>query len=227
MTKNRNLVGIFGAGGFGREIMPLAKATCRRKFGDDFDLSFVELSPTTSNINNYSAISEADFFSDRRKNKYFSVAIGDSASRKNISQNCLRIGIKPLLIRAKSSIIYDNVIIGEGAVLTDYTIITSNVKIGNFFQCNIYSYVAHDCTIGDYVTFAPGVKCNGNVLVEDGAYIGTGAILRQGNKSSPLVIGEGAVVGMGAVVTKNVPAGATVVGNPARPLTKASHSGTG
>ena len=48
--------------------------------------------------------------------------------------------------------------------------------------------------------------------------IGTGAVLRQGQPGQPLVIGRGAVVGMGAVVTKSVPPGATVVGNPARPL---------
>ncbi len=74
--------------------------------------------------------------------------------------------------------------------------------------------------IGDFVTFAPGVKCNGNVVVEDHAYIGTGAIIKQGQPGQPLVIGRGAVVGMGAVVTKSVPAGATVVGNPARLLVK-------
>ena len=32
----------------------------------------------------------------------------------------------------------------------------------------------------DTLTFAPGVKCNGNVLIEDHAYIGTGAVLKQG-----------------------------------------------
>ena len=74
--------------------------------------------------------------------------------------------------------------------------------------------------IGDFVTFAPGVKCNGNVVVEDHAYIGTGAMIKQGLPGQPLVIGRGAVVGMGAVVTKSVPAGATVVGNPARLLVK-------
>ena len=41
-------------------------------------------------------------------------------------------------------------------------------------------------------------------------------MIRQGSPDSPLVIGAGAVVGMGAVVTKSVPAGAVVIGNPAR-----------
>jgi hypothetical protein len=42
--------------------------------------------------------------------------------------------------------------------------------------------------------------------------------IKQGKPGAPLVIGKGAVVGMGAVVTKSVPAGATVVGNPARAM---------
>ena len=72
--------------------------------------------------------------------------------------------------------------------------------------------------IGDYVTFAPSVRCNGNIVIEDHAYIGTGAVIKQGTPEKPLVIGKGAVVGMGAVVTKDVPPGVTVVGNPAKPF---------
>ena len=96
--------------------------------------------------------------------------------------------------------------------------LTSNIIIGQCFQANIYSYVAHDCKIGDFVTFAPGVMCNGNVHVGDRAYIGTGAVIKQGTPEKPLIIGADAIVGMGAVVTKNVPDGVTVVGNPARIL---------
>ena len=94
--------------------------------------------------------------------------------------------------------------------------ITADARIGRYFHSNIYSYVAHDCRIGDYVTFAPGVRCNGNVIIEDYAYVGTGAIIKHGLPGKPLVIGRGAVVGMGAVVTKDVPPYATVVGNPAK-----------
>ena len=74
--------------------------------------------------------------------------------------------------------------------------------------------------IGDFVTFAPGVKCNGNIHIQDHVYIGAGAVIKQGKPDQPLVIGAGAIVGMGAVVTKSVPPGATVVGNPARIVTK-------
>ncbi|MCH4272493.1 MAG: acetyltransferase, partial [Kerstersia gyiorum] len=109
-------------------------------------------------------------------------------------------------------------VIGSGAILSPFTTITSNAKIGKFFHANIYSYVAHDCVIGDYVTFAPSVKCNGGVIIEDHAYIGTGAVIKQSMPNRPIVIGAGAIVGMGAVVTKSVPAGATVLGNPAKPL---------
>ena len=114
--------------------------------------------------------------------------------------------------------ILDQVELAEGSILCPFVTLTSNIKIGKSFQANIYSYVAHDCQIGNYVTFAPSVKCNGNVIIEDHAYIGTGAVIKQGRPDRPLVIGRGAVIGMGAVVTKDVLPGSVMVGNPARPM---------
>lgn len=110
--------------------------------------------------------------------------------------------------------------IDHGSILCPFVTITSNIIIGKSFHANIYSYVAHDCIIGDYVTFAPSVKCNGNVTIEDYVYIGTGAVIKQGKLNNPIVIGKGAVISAGAFVTRNVPAGITVFGNPAIKLTK-------
>lgn len=110
--------------------------------------------------------------------------------------------------------------ISEGAILCPFVTITSNAIIGVGFHAHIYSYVAHDCVIGDFVTFAPGVKCNGNVEIGDNVYVGTGVIIKQGKHGKPLKIGKNAVIEAGAYVTKNVPEGETVFGNPAIKLTK-------
>ena len=123
----------------------------------------------------------------------------------------LEAGAIPFTIKAENVVIMDDNIIQAGAVLSPFSTITSNVKIGSYFHANIYSYVGHDCVIGDYVTFAPSVKCNGNIVIEDYVYIGTGAVLKQGRSGYPLTIGRGAVVGIGAVVTKDVPPGVTVI----------------
>lgn len=133
---------------------------------------------------------------------------------------CIAQGAKPMSIQSSMSVSYDGNLIGDGAILCANTMVTSNARIGRHFQCDIYSYVAHDCVIGDFVTFAPSVHCNGNVHIRDHAYIGTGAVIKQGSSSKPIVIGEGAILGMGAVVTRDVAPFTTVVGSPAKPLQK-------
>jgi sugar O-acyltransferase (sialic acid O-acetyltransferase NeuD family) len=203
--------GIFGSGGFGRELIgPALTMLGQSRPEDRRELVFVADEPGPP-IEGIPQIAPDELCEDDE----VVIAIGDSALRRRVSE---RLKSKTGHLRAPSAIVGFGVQLGEGAVLCDYTILTADVRIGRHFQCNIYSYVAHDCVIGDFVTFAPKVCCNGNVHIEDGCYIGTGAVLRQGTSSQPLVIGAGAVVGMGAIVTKNVPAGATVVGNPARPL---------
>ena len=84
----------------------------------------------------------------------------------------------------------------------------------------MYSYVTHDCVVGDFVTLAPRVSVNGRVVIEDDVYIGTGATILPGNANAPITIGKGAVIGAHALVTRDVAPGATVVGAPARPLEK-------
>ena len=216
--------GLLGAGGFGREVMPFVRksiASTLDKQESEIDVYFVETwEPTRSQVNGYPLIS-LDAFLKLNKPKYFNVAVGNGRDREAMVA-AVGAGAEAISLFAQQTIVFDGNHMSIGSVFCPNTIVTSNVKIGKFFQCNIYSYVAHDCVIGDYVTFAPSVKCNGNVVVEDYAYIGTGAIIKQGKSEDPITIGEGAVVGMGAVVTKSVPPGVTVFGNPASLLTKRS-----
>lgn len=212
------LYGIVGAGGFGREVLPLARQMLATSQPDsNYELVFVIDRGDTTPVNGHRVLL-TDTFAEYDGERFFNIAIAGAEPRERIATRLLEAGASAFAVHAPNVVVLDENHIGEGAILCPFVTITSNAKIGCFFHANIYSYVAHDCQIGDFVTFAPNVHCNGGVIIEDYAYIGTGAVLRQGTPDRPLVIGRGAVVGMGAVVTKSVDPGTTVVGNPAAPL---------
>lgn len=210
------LFAVYGASGYGREVMPLARAQLQRQGIPATQLVFVDDQPEAPVVNGQRVLRYAEFLQAEAGARHAVLAIGNSAVREKLDARCAADGVQLWTVAAANVVTMDEVTLGEGAVLSPFVTLTSNIRVGRQFHANIYSYVAHDCVIGDFVTFAPGVQCNGNIVIEDHAYIGTGAILRQGHPGAPLVIGRGAVVGMGAVVTKNVSPGTTVVGNPAR-----------
>lgn len=204
------MIGIYGASGFGREVMPLVRG----------DAVFIDDALADTQIGPHRVVSFAQFLADRSAGKSIAIAVGDPATRRKLADKCAQAGIGAAHIVADEFRQGERCAIGDGAIFCPFSQITSDLFIGRHFHANLFSYVAHDCEIGDFVTFAPAVRCNGNVVIEDDVYVGTGAILRQGTPEKKLRIGKGAVIGAGAVVLRDVAPGETVVGNPARPLAR-------
>lgn len=202
------LIGVYGASGCGRGIMPLARAEFPAS-----DIVFIDDGLSGTAINGQPLLTWDAFLTRNAPSRSVALAIADSTIRERLARRSKLAGVPLQSIRAASVVEMDDVQLAEGACLSPFVTLTSNIRIGRCFHANLYSYVEHDSVIGDFVTLAPGAKINGAVTVGDHAYIGSGAVIRQG-----LTIGAGAVVGMGAVVTRDVPAGVTVVGNPARVL---------
>ena len=216
-----SVYGIYGVGGFAREILPLVRDELKNKNG--IKIYFVvdeQYMTDRKTLNGVEIVSFNQFNEFKDVQKYLAVGFSNTMRRIEVFEYCQKNNIKLLNIKASNVVILENLKIGEGSILCPFVTLTSDVTIGKGFQANIYSYVAHDCVIGDYVTFAPAVKCNGNVHIGDHVYIGTGAIIHQGKPNRPLKIGKGAVIAAGAVVTKSVPDGITVFGNPAIEFTK-------
>jgi sugar O-acyltransferase (sialic acid O-acetyltransferase NeuD family) len=212
---------IFGASGCGRGVMPLARQQLQQVLDKgEADLVFVDDRPPASQVNGQRVLTYVQWMDEPASSRHACIAIANSQIRQRLALQCAVEGVEFFEVRAGNVMQMYEVQLGDGAILSPFVTLASNIRIGRHFHANLYSYVEHDCVIGDFVTFAPGVKCNGNVVIEDHVYIGSGAVIKQGQPGAPLVIGRGAVVGMGAVVTKSVPAGATMVGNPARVMNK-------
>jgi acetyltransferase-like isoleucine patch superfamily enzyme len=122
--------------------------------------------------------------------------------------------------------------IGDDSKVGTFVEIQKGSKIGNRCKISSHTFICEGVTIeddvfvGHNVVFTndrfPRATADGKLqteadwvcvptLVKKGASIGSGAVLLCG-----ITIGENALVGAGSVVTRDVPAGATVAGNPAR-----------
>jgi sugar O-acyltransferase (sialic acid O-acetyltransferase NeuD family) len=218
-----DIYAIYGSGGYAREVMPLLRDYVNLiSQHNNNEFIFIDDFVSGEEVVNGNSVLSFDNLIEKfsGENIKCCIAIADMKVRERLTQKCIDNAIQMISVKSLNSVVMDEVSIGEGSVLSPFVTVTSNVSIGKSFHANIYSYVAHDCVIGDFVTFAPAVKCNGNVHIKDGVYVGTGAIIHPGTKENPIIIGENSKVGAGAVVTKNVPDNVTVIGNPAQVLTR-------
>jgi len=139
------------------------------------------------------------------------VAIGNNRIRQDKLHQLLDAGAKVVSVVHPQAIVSRYALIGVGSVVFAGAVINVDASIGAGTIINTGASVDHDCVLGSAVHVSPGACLAGGVSVGDRGWVGIGASMRQ-----LVCIGSDVVVGAGAVVVKDVPAGVTVVGNPAR-----------
>jgi len=198
-------------------------------------LDFVPLISSTYKYTGRFLTPESHYLS-QYLNKYLS-AFEKNQSYNRISDDA-KVGHNVMI--GKGCLIESNCHIGDNCIVGEKCKIHRNVYIDDNVSIGSYVKIQNNNSIYEGVTLKDGVFVGTNVcftndlyprsirksdgmpvtrkdwemkytVVERGASIGAGAVIRCG-----VTIGEWAMVGCGAVVLEDVPAGATVVGNPAR-----------
>lgn len=203
-------LGIYGAGGLGREVLELAYQINQWKeiiFIDDI----IEVDTIRDNI-------EVLTF-DEMKSRYsvedivLIIAVGEPSSRELVCNKVTQAGyrlatlVHPSVHISKTTILEDGVIIGAN------TIVSCDVHIGfNTFIQNSAS-IGHDTIIGKHSMISAFDSLAGACVIGDRTFIGMSVPVKE-----KIRIGSDTIVGMGSVVMRDIPDNVIAMGNPARPM---------
>ena len=145
----------------------------------------------------------------------FLIAIGGGrgGERLALSDYLRSCGVAPGTVISEYASVSPSASIGVGSQILNGALVAARASLGRECIVNHGAQIDHESSLGDGVHLAPGAILCGCVRVGDRAFLGAGCVVLP-----RLEIGDGATVGAGAVVTRNVPVGATVVGNPARQI---------
>jgi len=140
------------------------------------------------------------------------IAVANSKDRFDIakrlpSEICFFTFIHP------TSLIMDNVEIGEGSFIVAYSILTTNIKLGSHSLLNRGNHIGHDCVIGDYFSAMPGSIVSGDVSIGDRVYLGTNTSIRE-----KLKITNDVTIGLNTGIVKSIIEGGVYVGQNVRAI---------
>ena len=148
------------------------------------------------------------------------VCAGKGSARRAIVERLLSGGRSPrdfATVVDGSVTVPPSCMVGAGSILLSAVVLTTDVTVGEHVVAMPGVILTHDDVVERFATLCAGVVLGGTVVVGEAAYLGMSSSVREG-----VHIGTGATLGMGAVLTKDLPAGQTWVGAPARSMERTS-----
>ncbi|MDR0764676.1 MAG: acetyltransferase [Synergistaceae bacterium] len=198
---------VYGAGGLGREVSQIVMAMPGARV-----LGYVDDGvPPGTERNGVRVLGGAEYLDSLNGDVSVVMGISDPDIKRNIFDKLSRdprISF-PSIVHPRA-IVSEYASLGRGVVIVSGCIVSVDAALGFGVFMNMGSIVGHDSKIGDFCSLMPLAVISGNVKIGERCLIGAQSAILQG-----ITVGDGCTVGMGAVVLRDVPDGATVMGNPA------------
>lgn len=203
---------IIGGGGHARSVIDTARCTGRYNVMGILDDRFGQETPGIDGVPVRGPITADAVRTNGVENAV--IAIGANQARAAVAHR-LDGFVNWVTLVHPMAYMASNISVGEGSVVLAMCVIQPGASVGRHVILNTASTVDHDSAIGDYVHMAPGVHLAAHVSVGAGTLVGVGSCAIPGSS-----IGEWSIVGAGAAVVDEFSDNVTVVGVPARVITK-------
>lgn len=139
------------------------------------------------------------------------IAVGEPAAREKLYIKLKENNIPLATFIDPTAIISPTAKLAKGVVVMEHVTVKANVCVGDNTLLQPCSVIGHDIAIGTHSVLSAFSAPGGCSTFGNCVFVGMSASILEG-----VAVGDGAIIGMGAVVFRDVSAGTTVLGNPAR-----------
>ena len=204
MSKEKDKVFIFGAGGHGKVILDILLESGIEVTGflDD------DKNKIGQDILGFKVLGNLSYVDKGGK---IALGIGDNRIRYKIFMEAKKRDIKILSAVHPKAVVSRFAKIGEAAAIMAGAIINPAVVVEDGVVVNTGATVDHDCLLKEFCQIWPGAHLAGAVTVGEFSYVGTGAAVIRN-----ICIGREVIIGAGAAVISDIPDKVKAIGVPAK-----------
>jgi sugar O-acyltransferase (sialic acid O-acetyltransferase NeuD family) len=215
LKKNEMVLGIYGAGGLGREVFELA-SIINNNNKQWSEIIFIDDEDGIDNPRNIRVLKFSDIINEFSGiDIEICVAIGEPAIRKILYDKIIANGLELTTLVHPDVEIPTSTTIGKGTIICKFLSITCDIKIGNNVYIHPNVCIGHDSIVGEHTVVSSYVDVPGDCQIGSRTFLAINVCMRQG-----ISIGDDTIVGMGSVVHRDIPNDVIALGNPARPMKK-------
>jgi len=189
-------LGIYGAGGLGREVLTLAREiNAKNKRWNE--IVFIDDINPGRKINNVDVVKFESVLDIEQLEVV--VAVGEPSLRCELMKK-IKSSDLPLATLVHPEVnICTSTFLGEGVVVCKEAFVSCDCVINNNVYLQPHVCIGHDCQIGENSIISPGVMLGGNCKIGSGGFLGMNACIKENTH-----IGNNVIISMGSVVFSDI-----------------------